>query len=105
MPPAPRPPRLSRRHFLAVAPTALAIEAGAAPTGSLPERARAWNGTRELVRGLLLRWQDLEKEIQRRTGSLKLRKAAREAAGKARAEAAGKGKAQGSPKSVRFADS
>jgi hypothetical protein len=78
MPPAPRPPRLSRRHFLAVAPTALAIEAGAAPTGSLPERARAWNGTRELVRGLLLRWQDLEKEIQRRTGSLKLRKAARD---------------------------
>ena len=35
---------------------------------------------------------------------LKLRKAAREAAGKARAEATGKGKAQGSPKSVRFAD-
>ena len=35
---------------------------------------------------------------------LKLRKAAREAAGKARAEAAGKGKAQGNPKSVRFAD-
>ena len=36
---------------------------------------------------------------------LKLRKAAREAAGKARAEATGKGKAQGNPKSVRFADS
>ena len=63
MPPTPRPPRLSRRHFLAAAPTAMALEAGAAPAGSLPERARAWNDTRELVRGLLLRWQDLEKEV------------------------------------------
>ena len=77
MPPTPRPPRLSRRHFLAAAPTAMALEAGAAPAGSLPERARAWNDTRELVRGLLLRWQDLEKEVLRRTGSLNFRKAAR----------------------------
>ena len=31
MPPTPRGPRLSRRHFLAAAPTVAAIEAGAAP--------------------------------------------------------------------------
>lgn len=77
MPRSPRSPRLSRRHFLAAAPTAMALEAGAAPAGPLPERARAWNDTRELVRGLLLRWQDLEKEVLRRTGSLNFRKAAR----------------------------
>lgn len=77
MPRSPRPPRLSRRHFLAAAPTAMALESGAAPAESLQKRARAWNDTRELVRGLLLRWQDLETEVLRRTGSLNFRKAAR----------------------------
>lgn len=77
MSPRPRPPRLSRRRFLAVAPTALAIEAGAAPSRPLPELARAWREARDLVRGLMLRWQDLEKDVQQRTGSLNFRKAAR----------------------------
>lgn len=73
----PRSPRLSRRHFLAAAPTVLAVEAGAAPSRSLPELARSWHETRDLVRALLLRWQDLETDVQRRTGSLNYRKAAR----------------------------
>jgi hypothetical protein len=78
MPKTPRPPRLSRRHFLAAAPTVVAVEAVSAPARSLPELAQAWHGTRDLVRELLLRWQDLEKDILRRTGSLDYRKAARD---------------------------
>lgn len=76
---APRPnlPRLSRRGFLAAAPTALVIEAGAVPAQPLPELARAWGEARDQVRALMLRWQDLEKDVQRRTGSLNFRSAAR----------------------------
>ena len=46
---APRPnlPRLSRRGFLAAAPTALAIEAGAVPAQPLPELARVWGEARD----------------------------------------------------------
>lgn len=77
MPTTHRSPRLSRRHFLAAAPTALAVEAGAASARPLPELARAWREARERVRALMWRWQDLEKDVQRRTGSLNFRKAAR----------------------------
>lgn len=77
MPQSPRSPRVSRRRFLAVAPTALMAEAAVAAPRPLPELARAWIEARGLARGLLLRWQDLEKEVLQRTGSLDFRAAAR----------------------------
>lgn len=76
-PKPPRLPPLSRRGFLAAGAAAPAAQAVGAPTRALPDLAQAWNAERDLLRRLMLRWQELEKDVQRCTGSLDFRTAAK----------------------------
>ena len=62
-------PSLSRRGVLAAASAAPAAALRAEPR-SVAELVRAWNADRDLIEGLSRRWQRLETDLKRRTGSL-----------------------------------
>ena len=60
----------SRRGVLAAASAAPTAAVVRAELWSVAELARAWNVDRNLIEGLSRRWQRLETDLKRRTGSL-----------------------------------
>lgn len=66
----PRPPALSRRHFLAAASATPALQGARVKPERAAELARAWNADRDMIGLLTRRWSDVETALQRRTGSL-----------------------------------